>query len=158
MRGKDPDQLYELSSGFWPESAQKSEETYKKKVLSLVQERLKYFGELPQLTAFFFEDLPMNLDLISGHKQLKKYDRSKLRELLKTVRDETDKLGSFDAQTIQNMLNSLLESTGEKPVVLFSLIRIAITQSPASPSLAQTMEVLGKDTCLKRIDEQIKTL
>ena len=32
------------------------------------------------------------------------------------------------------------------------------TQAPASPALAETMHVLGKDLCLKRISEQLDFL
>src|SRR5690606_13527338 len=39
------DDLYERVKGFWPKEAQDYNETYKKQVLGLVQERLKYFAE-----------------------------------------------------------------------------------------------------------------
>jgi glutamyl-tRNA synthetase len=158
IRAMSSDELYDSVKEFWPEEAKDTDEEYKKKVLELVQERLKYYGELPDLTRFFFKDLPVNPELINNHKQLKKYDKDKLRDLLEQVRSELEKLDDFSAENIQQALNGLLERTGEKPVVLFSLIRIATTQAPASPGLAETLEVLSKDTCLKRIDRQIKSL
>lgn len=152
------DDLYQKTKDFWPKQASDASEEYKKKVLSLVQERLKFFAELPQLTDFFFEDLPVNPELIDGHKQLKKYDKTQLKQILETVRETIVNITDFTAENIQACLNELLDKTGEKPIVLFSLIRIATTQAPASPGLAQTMEVLSKDTCIKRIDMQIKEL
>lgn len=157
IRAMKPDELHDLVKDFWPGEAADASEDYKKKVLGLVQERLKYYAELPELTRFFFKELPVNPELINNHKQLKKYDKDKLRELLEQVRSELEKLDDFSSENIQEALNRLLERTGEKPVVLFSLIRIATTQAPASPGLAETMEVLLKDTCLKRIDSQIKS-
>lgn len=158
IRAMKLDELYRKAESFWPEQAKDSTEEYKKKVLSLVQERLKYFGELPELTRFFFEDLPINPELINGHKRLKKYDKGQLKQLLETVLSELEKLSDFSSGSLQEALNRLLEATGEKPVILFSLIRIATTQAPASPALAETMETLSKDTCLQRIGRQLKAL
>jgi glutamyl/glutaminyl-tRNA synthetase len=125
--------------------------------LALVQERLKYFAEIPELTKFFFVDLPVNPELISGNKQLKKLSNDELKSLLNTTRESIEQ-SDFSVNDLTNRLNALLEATGQKPGVLFSLIRIATTQSPASPGLADTLHVLGKETSLRRIDAQIAAL
>ncbi|HEX5797087.1 MAG TPA: glutamate--tRNA ligase, partial [Candidatus Saccharimonadales bacterium] len=151
------DELYELVKDFWPESAKKYDDGYKKKVLGLVQERMKYFAELPELTRFFFEDLPVNPELISGHKQLKKLSQEELGQLLEKT-EATLKESDFSREDLAQRLNKLLEQTGQKPVVLFSLIRIATTQASSSPGLAETMEVLGQKTCLRRINARIAAL
>jgi len=52
------DDLYQKVADFWPEAAKNYDDSYKKQVLGLVQERLKFFAELPDLTRFFFTDLP----------------------------------------------------------------------------------------------------
>ena len=153
--------LKELSSkaeGFWPPEAEDYDDKYRQQVLGLVQERLKYLAELPDLTWFFFtDDLPVNPDLIRTHKQLKKIDQADLAGLLQKSQDAL-KDAEFQTETLQAVLNQLLEDTGQKPAVLFSLIRIAITQAPASPGLAETLAVLGKDRSLKRIQTAYDTL
>lgn len=148
------DALYERVASFWPESAQSFDDTYKKKVLSLVQERLKFFSELPALTDFFFRDLPLNLALITDHKQLGKLDKETVKQLLVTSRATLDGT-AFTTESLSEALNQLLEQTGQKPVVLFSLIRSATTQAQNSPGLAETLTVLGKDKSLTRLDETI---
>jgi glutamyl-tRNA synthetase len=45
-----------------------------------------------------------------------------------------------------------------KPGVLFGPIRIAVTGRTAAPPLFQTMAVLGRDRCLRRIDSAIAKL
>ena len=151
------DELYEKVTDFWPPEAAKFDEDYKKKVLALVQERLKYFAELPELTKFFFTDLPVNPELISSHKQLSKLSNAELEELLEQSRDVMQ-VTDFNHKALTDTLNGLLEHTGQKPVVLFSLIRIATTQAPASPELAPTLAVLGKEKTLGRIEKQISVL
>ncbi len=150
-------ELFQRAEDFWPKTASKSDNEYKKQVLGLVQERLKFLSELPELTAFFFEDLAVDSNLITSHKQLKKLSTEELKGLLKQASQALEQ-SDFTVDDLQARLNKLLEKTGQKPAVLFSLIRIATTQAPASPGLAETMQVLGKETILHRIEEQIKAL
>jgi glutamyl/glutaminyl-tRNA synthetase len=151
------DDLYERSQTFWPDEAGKYDDKYKKQVLAVVRERLKYFAELPELTKFFFVDLPVNKSLIENHKQLKKLSTEELRDLLERAKLSLEK-SDFTVDDLTMRLNNLLDETGQKPAVLFSLIRIATTQAPASPGLADTLAILGKDRSLARIDQQLANL
>ncbi|HSX27433.1 MAG TPA: glutamate--tRNA ligase, partial [Patescibacteria group bacterium] len=157
IRALGLDELFEMSKGFWPKEAAASDDEYKKKVLALVQERVKFFKELPALTLFFFKDLPVDLDLIDTNKQLAKFDKNKLKDLLQQTETSLGQ-SDFSADDLAKRLNELLGSTEQKPSVLFSLIRIATTQAPASPGLAETMSVVGKEICLRRIDAQLSKL
>lgn len=157
LRELTVDDIYTRSQGYWPESAADSDETYKKHVMGLIQERLKFFAEIPQLTDFFFVDLPVNEALIKGNKQLKKFSTEVIKNWLQVSRDALAD-SNFNTDELTNRLNELLTTTGQKPGVLFSLIRIATTQSPASPALADTMALLGKERCLRRIDQQLNNL
>jgi glutamyl-tRNA synthetase len=151
------DELYDKVQSYWPAEASDFDEAYKKQVLSLVQERLKYFAELPELTRFFFVDLPVDGNLIGEHKQLKNLGKSELTSLLEQA-EATLKDSDFSSSDLSNRLNELLEKTGQKPAVLFSLIRIATTQAPASPGLADSLAVLGKERSLGRIAQQLSAL
>ncbi len=151
------DELYSKSANYWPEAAAKSDENYKKQVLGLIQERLKYFGEIPELSSFFFVDLPLKPELITEHKQLKKLTTAELRELLEQAKTSLVQ-SDFSLTDLTRRLNQLLEQTGQKPAILFSLIRIATTQAAASPGLADTLAVLGKERSLARLDSQLSAL
>ncbi len=149
--------LFKKVTNFWPEEAKNYDEAYKKQVLGLVQERLKYFAEIPELTKFFFTDLPLDSNLISNNKQLKKLSSEELKSLLQTSLSELQQ-SDFSVEDLTNRLNTLLTLTHTKPAVLFGLIRIAITQAPASPGLADTLHILSKEKSLKRIQTQIDYL
>ncbi len=154
IRNLTLDDIYTRCQAYWPPEAASYDEAYKKQVLALVQERLKYFAELSELTSFFFTDLPPAPELISGHKQLKKLTVDELKALLEQSRDSLE-ASDFSSQELADRLNQLLQQTGQKPAVLFSLIRIATTQAPASPGLAETLSVLGKDRSLARLAAQL---
>ncbi|MES2971926.1 MAG: glutamate--tRNA ligase [Patescibacteria group bacterium] len=167
IRAKTVDELYGLVSGeqravsneqsFWSQEAADYPEDYKKRVLGLVQERLKYFAEIPELTIFFFKDLPVNSELISSHKQLKKLELTEVKNLLEQAQKVLEQ-SDFSLQDLTDRLNQLLEKTAQKPAILFSLVRIATTQAPASPALAETLALLGKDVSLRRLQQQLDAL
>ncbi len=149
--------LFSNVNNYWPPEASEFDDDYKRRVLALVQERLKYFAELLKLTEFFFKDLPINPELWQSNKQLKKLDQSELKSLLDHAKSNLEQ-SNFSMEDLTARLNQLLESTGQKPAVLFGLIRIATTQSPASPGLADTLAVLGKEVSMRRIDAMLYTL
>jgi glutamyl-tRNA synthetase len=157
IRALDTATIYTRSQGYWPESAATFDDDYKQAVLGLIQERLKYLAEIPELTNFFFEDLPINMELIDSNKQLKKFSHAELKTMLETAQSSLQQ-SDFSTEDLTERLNNLLETTGQKPGVLFSLVRIASTQAPFSPSLAETLHVLGKDRSLQRIDAQLAHL
>lgn len=157
IRALSPDELYQKANEFWPEEAQNSSEEYKKSVLGLIQERLKYFGEIPELTSFFFSEPQVDLSLIETNKQLKKLENAELKQLLELSLTSLEE-SSFTAEDIQERLNALLEQTGQKPGILFSIIRIATTWAPASPQLNETLAVLGKETSLARLRKAVEIL
>lgn len=151
------DDLYARSQGFWGSEAADASNAFKKQVLGLLQERLKYLGEIPELTSYFFVDLPIAMELIDTNKQLKKFEHADLKALLTTARQSIAE-SDFSVDDLTSRLNGLLETTGQRPGVLFSLIRIASTQAPSSPGLAETLHVLGAETSLRRIDATIAAL
>jgi len=151
------DELFERSRPFMPLAAAAFDTDYQKQVLGLVQERLKFFAEIPELTELFFVDPTPNLELISGNKQLNKLSKDELIGLL-TAAQETLVNNDFSTESLTSNLNQLLEQTGQKPGILFSLIRIATTWAPFSPALAESLHVIGKDAILQRISKSIDTI
>lgn len=152
------DDLYGRVADFWPASATGATEDYKRQVLALAQDRLKTLADLPALSQFFFEDQPVNLSLIDDNKQLKKLSRDEQKALIQAARDALASVDDWHADKIQETLNQLLETTGQKPGVLFSLIRITTTWAPFSPALDQTLEIFGKETTLRRLDSALAAL
>ena len=63
-----------------------------------------------------------------------------------------------DTRQCVDALNDLLAETGKKPAELFSLIRIAISFAPFSPALNLTMEVLGREITLARLNAVARSI
>lgn len=148
------DELSERAAGFWPETARAFDAAYKKDVLGLVHERLKFLGELPQLTSFFFEEPNSSDDVFADNKQLKKLTSSERAAMLIKVA-ETLQGSDFSEADLESRLRPLVEELGTKPGILFGLIRVAITGSNVAPGLFETMHVLGKQKVIARIKKII---
>lgn len=147
------DDLYKRVGQFWPDAAATATEDYKKQVLTLAQDRLKTLTDLRGMSYFFAEPTP-DWTMIDDNKQLKKYERTRLTELLQLAHDAIES-SEFTHEALQATLNTLLETTGEKPGTLFSLIRFALTWAPFSPGLPETMAILGRDKTLARLQATV---
>ena len=144
--------LFARTDGFWPEAAKTASDEYKIKVLSIIYDRLKTLSDLRTMTGYFFEDPEINLDLMINNKFLKKLSEAELENLLKQTINKLSGLSDWNAEALQDALNDLLQETGKKPAELFSLIRIAVIFAPFSPALNLTLEVIGREKTLARLN------
>lgn len=144
------DELYGRVEKFWPESASRSNVEYKKRILALVQDRLKTLADLSNSTSYFFEEPAIDLSLITDNKQLSKLSNDEITNLLEKARQKLSNCPS-EPEDIQTKLNELLTETGQKPGILFSLIRIAVSWAPFSPALNETIAVIGTQKTQNRL-------
>lgn len=145
------DELYERVTDFWPDSAKEASVDHKKHILALVQDRLKTLADLPTLTSYFFGEPSIDWTMISSNKQLSGLSRDDINHFLTRAKDALS-ASDFTPESVQDTINNLLVTTGQKPGILFSLIRIAVSWAPFSPALNDTLSVLGKDTVIARLD------
>ncbi|MBA7661047.1 Glutamate--tRNA ligase [subsurface metagenome] len=132
-----------------------SSEEYVKQILPLVQERAKTLVEVAELAQFFFvEELDYAPSLLIG----KNMSQESTTEALKTAQPRLEQLKVFDAESLEALLRPLAVELGLKTGQLFGALRVAVTGRTAAPPLFQTMAVLGKGRCLKRIGAALDRL
>ena len=151
------DDLFARSHDFWSDKAREAGEDRQKLVLELVKDRLKTLADIPTITDYFFDEPTPDWTMIENNKQLVKLGTDGIRDLLehaKTALSTSD----YSAEALQETLNGLLETTGQKPGILFSLIRLAVSWAPFSPALNETLSVLGKEAVIRRLDASINAL
>ncbi len=144
--------LFARTEGFWPEEAENATDEYKKKVLSIIYDRLKTLSDLREMTKYFFVDPEIDVEMLTGNKFLKKMSEAEIEGLLKSVVAKLSKVQEWSADELQSALNELLEETEKKPAELFSLIRIAISFAPFSPALNLTLDTIGREISLARLN------
>jgi glutamyl-tRNA synthetase len=132
-----------------------SSEEYVRAILPLVQERARTLLEVVELTQFFFIDqLDYKPDLLIGEKT----SRESAIPALKAAQQKLSSLGTFDADSLEGVLRPLAAELGLKTGQLFGVLRVAVTGRIAAPPLFQTMAVLGKERCLRRIEAALAKL
>lgn len=154
------DDLFERVKDFWPASVANADEQRRREILALVQDRLKTLRDLPTLTSYFFEEPEPDWSMIRDIKPLKKLAPRELTQLLTTSQQALGQLtpAEFTPERINQTLNTLLETTGQKPGVLLSLIRLAVSWAPFSPALPDTLAALGQPVVLARLERSLDTL
>lgn len=120
------------------------------RVVPLIQERLKLLSDAPALTAFFFKEVSpelSSLELLKGEAPSSMLEESR-RRLAGT--------DPFTAPAIEEALREAAAELGLKPRDAFQPVRLAITASKVSPPLFESMEIVGRDRCLARLDRAVE--
>jgi glutamyl-tRNA synthetase len=120
---------------------------YVRRLMPLVQERARTLAEVPQLSEFFFvEEVEYDVGLL-----LSKIDKAEAVRSLQASVAMMGRLRDWDAASLEAVFRPLAEELKLKTGVFFGLLRVAVTGRTAAPPLFQTMEVLGKERCLRRL-------
>jgi glutamyl-tRNA synthetase len=128
---------------------------YVRQIMPLVQERVKTLAGIPELTRFFFTgQLEYEADLLIA----KDMTANSTRQALEVTRQRLANLPAFGAESLERTLRPLAVELGLKAGQLFGALRTAVTGQTVAPPLFQTMAVLGRETCLERIDRALQKL
>ncbi|MGQ3684826.1 MAG: glutamate--tRNA ligase [Candidatus Loosdrechtia sp.] len=123
-------------------------------LVKLYHERFKNFQDLLKQTTFFFSDA-VEYDQPAVDKFLRKEG---IADLLQEVHSAISSVKDFDKEHLEESLRALTTKAGTGFSKLAQPIRVAITGKSVSAGLFETMELLGKEKTLKRIDYTIKNL
>ncbi|MBN2463429.1 MAG: glutamate--tRNA ligase [Dehalococcoidia bacterium] len=127
---------------------------YVRQLAPLAQERAKTLAEVPQLSDFFFvEELEYDAALLLG-----KLNKVEAVKSLQASVAALDGLNDWNSASLEAVFRPLAEELKLKTGVFFGLLRVAVTGRTAAPPLFQTMEVLGKGRCLKRLKAALDEL
>ncbi len=124
-----------------------SQEAILREATPLVQERMQLLGEAPGLLGFFFtpdDALEFDADALPG-------DGADL--ILDASFGALEQLNDWSAAEIERVLRAeLIDGAGLKPRVAFGPLRSAISGKRISPPLFESMELLGKESSLARLE------
>jgi len=125
-----------------------------KKIIPLIKERVRTLKEARDITVKFFEDIKYEDDFIQ-------YIKSNKERALEVTGDAVESLGQIKDFSHTN-IEATLRSISEKRNIGFrkvaEIIRAAIWGARVSPPMFGTMEILGKDTCIARLESFLDML
>ncbi len=112
------------------------------KTIPLIQERIKKLSEYLPLCDFFF-------------KPPEKYqvDLKSQKKLLQKIHDTLSKIKDWTADVIGQEMQQLVEREKLKTGDFFMTLRVAVSGKKITPPLNESMEILEKKECLKRLEK-----
>ena len=112
------------------------------KVLTLIKDRMKILADFSSLSGYFFADPKVE----AGESEILKNAVELLKEIEPWTKEVLDK-----------KLRDFVAERNYTTKEAFGALRLTITGEDATPPLADLLEVLGKDTVLRRIRAALST-
>ena len=123
-------------------------ENYVCQIMPLLQERSKILAEISQLGDFFFlEEIGYDASLLLSDG----LDARSATQAIEIALQKLEAAKAWDVSSLESILRPLAAELELSTGKFFGLVRVATTGRTAAPPLFQTMIVLGKERCLKRL-------
>jgi glutamyl-tRNA synthetase len=129
-----------------------SEKSVVKAALPIIQERIARMNEVTAMLRFLFID-QVEFEAEAAAKISEEPSQHVIKKSLEVLQS----LDDWSHGKIEEKLRAaLLEEMGLKPRVAFGPVRIAVTGSHISPPLFESMELLGKDRAISRLQAAVR--
>lgn len=149
-----PDILLSQIRNMYPEWKKDHDDAYNRNVLELLKLRAKSLIELTEMSSYFYYD-PAEYE----EKAVKKrWKDSSVNDLVKLMADQFASLKEWTEKNIESVLRNVAEKEGISAGKLIHPLRLAVSGISFGPSLFAMMELIGKNRCLKRIQNALNTL
>jgi glutamyl-tRNA synthetase len=123
-----------------------------KAVVAAQQARAKTLVELAQISAFVYQDFDA-YDEASARKHLRPVAVPALERAREAL--ELLALEDWEAETLERSLEQVALGLGEKMGKVAQPLRVAVVGRAASPGIGVTLELVGKEATLRRIDQAL---
>ncbi|MCK4836713.1 MAG: glutamate--tRNA ligase [Candidatus Aminicenantes bacterium] len=127
------------------------DQNYCRTVIRLMKDRAKRIQDIAETSGYFFKD-PGEYD----PKSVKKHFKADTVNLLKTIYEKLAGLKSFDQNILENEFRDYAHDLNISAGKLIHPTRLAISGKGFGPGLFELMEILGKETVLRRIKNAIQ--
>jgi glutamyl-tRNA synthetase len=155
IRDLEEDDLVARLMPFLQQAGLSADEGTMHRLVPLIQERMKRLTDVVDLVDFFFtEDLRYDPQLLIG----KKMDPATSLEALRRAYQVLEEMPSFDEETLEASLRGLTEELGLKAGQLFGIVRVAVTGKVVAPPLFGTLNILGQERVLVRLQRADEAL
>lgn len=119
-------------------------------LIAVQGERVKTLKEMVEISRYFYEDFSE-----FEENAAKKHLRPVAAEPLQAVQQQLAALTDWTAETVHQAIYSAAESLGLGMGKVGMPLRVAVTGGGNSPSLDQTLALIGKTRCLARIEQAL---
>lgn len=124
-------------------------------ITPLIRERLVTLDDCLAFASFFFKDevSPNPEELIA-----KGLDARQSAEIARKSLEILSALPDLSHQTAEPPMRAYVEASGFNANQVFGILRVAVTGQKVSPPLFESMEIIGREKCLQRLQKAIELL
>ena len=120
-------------------------------LVEIQKQRMETIRDIAEQSIFFYKDFEQY-----DAKLTKKYLKQDIMGEFKELYDELKSIKSWDKNSIKNVIEKLTKKFEIKIGKLAQPLRVAITGTNISPSIDDTLHLLGQDKSLDRLRKAIK--
>jgi len=139
LRGLAPDEYADRLVAYLRERGCEWPEDGVRAAAPIVQEKIARLDEFAGFAGFLFHDVEPDPGLLDAR-------------ILDAAASALAAVEPWEAPAIEAALKQLCEDLGEKPRTVYLPIRVAVTGSRVSPGLYESLELMGKETSLARLE------
>ncbi|MDT8862314.1 glutamate--tRNA ligase [Alkalihalobacillus sp. MEB130] len=122
-----------------------------KRLIGLYQEQMHYGAEIVELSELFFKE-----KIEYNEEAQTVLNEEQVPEVLAHFTKELETMEEFTAENIKAAMKATQKATGQKGKKLFMPIRVATTGQTHGRDLPDSIELLGKDVVVTRIEQLLK--
>jgi glutamyl-tRNA synthetase len=125
-------------------------------IVKAAGDRIKVAGDILDYADFFTPDDQLPYEEKAFSKRLRKPVEA--AELLAKFRGRLTTAAPFDADTLDSLLHDFVEAEGIKVGQIIHAIRVAVTGKSVGFGMFEILAILGRESCLARIDRALSLL
>jgi len=140
---------------FFDQAGLKAEDATLLRVVPIIRERLVTLDDCVPFAGWFFRDTvsPNPQELVG-----KNLTAGESADIARKAFDILSALPEINLVTAEPPMRKLVDDLGLQPNQVFGILRVAVTGQTVSPPLFESMEIVGKDKVLRRIQDAIQIL
>ena len=123
-------------------------------VLRAAGDRVKVAGDILQFADFFLPDDQLPYNEKDLEKRLRKPPEA--TALLADFRNVLARAERFDAETLEKLLHDFVARREIKIGQIIHALRVAVTGKSVGFGMFDTLAILGRESCLRRIDRALE--
>jgi glutamyl-tRNA synthetase len=142
-----------LKSGVWSSEFGAKENDFLVSVCRLMKEKVFFVNEIYEQGKYFFED-PTAYD----EGVIKKRWNDDSKKFIAAVKDSFEKLSSWTTIDLEADFKKTAEATATNPGSVMQLFRVCVSGAGGGPVLFEMVELLGKETVLRRLNSALEKI
>jgi len=156
VKSSDEDEVVDLAlrqliqAGNLPKNPDTKTIEWARQLINLYKQQMSYMAQINDMASVFFNEP----DQVSG-ETLEEISNETAPVVLKEFSERVQNLEIFDKVEILKTIKDIQKATGIKGRQLWMPIRIAVTHEMHGPELPESIELVGRETTLKHVQQTL---